>query len=240
MSASTTKFSFTRAHTVAIALLAAAGGGIGAHVFARAGATPTPAASAVVSSPPAGTVRRVPPRMATLPQDALPAPKATPPPEDAPLEPPPAWQAEAHDKIEREVGNLRGERQVRAYLDTLLAGARRRGSVTPVETNVALHAVRSLTELSDEERAQMLNDYQERLLNLQADLQGTARAASPPPDGPRDSDRLLAELRRGGQSPETRAELRHDLMNAIHSLSPEEREAKLAEAHALLAGEHVE
>lgn len=152
----------------------------------------------------------------------------------------PDWQALVSEKIEREVTGLRGARQVSNYLDQLLAEARQRGKVTPLETSVAAHAIRSLSDISDQEREKMLQDYQERLLAVQAALQGPSAPARRVPEGPHAADDVIAELRRGGQQPEARSELRQELMRLVNELPPAEREAKLAEVHEVLAGEHRE
>jgi len=227
--------------TIAIALLAAVAAGLGVHFLARPGAAPTPAERAVETPSARAAVRRVAPRRAELPREESLVPPTAPESEDVPTPAPePDWLAEVDAKIEREVSQLHGERQVRSYLDTLLAEARRRGAVSPVETRVGRHAVNTLTDLSGEERERMLNDYQERVLDLQAELQGTPRPVRAPADDRRAPDRLIAELRRGGQSPEARAELRQELMHAVEALPAGEREARLTEVHALLAGEQVE
>jgi hypothetical protein len=152
----------------------------------------------------------------------------------------PDWQALVSEKIEREVTGLRGARQVANYLDQLLAEARQRGAVTPLETSVAAHAIRSLSDLSDEERDKMFRDYQERLLAVQAELQGPGEPAVRAPEGAHAADDVIAELRRGGQQPEARAELRQELMRLVNELPPAEREAKLAQVHEVLAGERRE
>jgi hypothetical protein len=233
----------TVARAFAVALLAAIAGGLVVHSLAKPGVPPPPppAPRATEGAPARSSPWRLVPSKAELAREDSPEATVEPSSEELEVAEPRAdWRAEADSKIEREVSELRGERQVRAYLDQLLSEARQRGAVTPVETNVGRHAVRALVELQPEERDRMLNDYQERLLDLQAELQGTARPVIAPTDSRRAPDRLLAELRRGGQSREARAELRADLMNAIRALPPEEQEAKLSEVHAALAGERAE
>jgi len=211
------------------------------HWLAKEPGAPAASTARAAEPPPPVPVRRVAPRTAPLLVEGLRA-REEPQPADEPVDeglaaaPAADWRAEADAKL-GEVSELRGERQVQAYLDTLLAQARQRGAVTPVETTVGREAVRSLADLSGAERDRMLNDYQERLLGLQAELQGTAPPATTADDDPRAADRLLAELKKGGQAPEARAELRQDLMNAVRALPPQEREKKLAEVHEALAGE---
>jgi hypothetical protein len=191
--------------------------------------------------PRADAIARALPEAAQLPRDGLPPSAQGPDPEGAARTTGgPDWQALASEKIEREVSGLRGARQVSNYLDQLLAEARQRGAVTPLETSVAAHAIRSLNDLSDEERDKMFNDYQERLLAVQASLQGPGEPAVRVPEGPHAADDVIAALRRGGQQPAARAELRQEVMRLINELPPAEREAKLAQVHEALAGERSE
>lgn len=191
--------------------------------------------------PRAGAIARALPEPAQLPGDGLPSSAQGSDPEGAARTPDgPDWQALASEKIEREVSGLRGARQVSNYLDQLLAEARQRGAVTPLETSVAAHAIRSLSDVSDEERDKMLSGYQERLLAVQASLQAPGEPAARVPEGPHAADDVIAALRRGGQQPAARAELRQEVMRLINELPAAEREAKLAQVHDALAGERNE
>jgi hypothetical protein len=87
--------------------------------------------------------------------------------------------------IEREVAPLRGEAQVRRYLDTLLARARENGKMTALESSPGFAAIASLRgQLPEEQLGKLREDFNQRVLMTlkEVDPDEYARVTYVPPE----------------------------------------------------------